>query len=131
MDRVVADRFVPQLDLLQHLAGPVLRLSGFVDLDAGCWRHDVRAGLLADHPAVYQAAGHKPGIRCATSTRLGARCLHNFRVARRRPKGRERPDNAIAATKIQARSDEILIVKIYDSLEMTIRRSLGTHFPAF
>ena len=38
----------------------------------------------------YQAAGYKPGIRCAAGARFGARSLHNIRAAHRRPKSRER-----------------------------------------
>jgi hypothetical protein len=63
------------------LARAVLCLPGFIDFDAGGWRHRVTVGLLADHPATNQPPRNKPGIRGATGTRLCARCLRGIRAA--------------------------------------------------
>ena len=73
MDRVVADDFVPRLDLQQNLAGLVLCLPGFVDLDAGRRRHHVKAGLLADHPAADQARVTSQASTVPPAARLRAR----------------------------------------------------------
>jgi len=51
VDCVVANNFVPRLELHQHLTSLVFCLPRFVYFDAGRWRYQVTAGLLAKHRA--------------------------------------------------------------------------------
>jgi hypothetical protein len=104
MDGVVTDHFVPRLDLLQYLTSLVLRLPGFVYLDAGRRSDQVTAGLLAEHRAAQEAARHEPRLgRAGRRARRGLRCRQTHSLLRSGPghcqhdRDQPRPSTARAA----------------------------------
>src|ERR1700674_1962804 len=89
VDRVIADGFVPRLDLNQGLAGLALALASFVDLDTSRRRDQTAAGLLSEHRGGQPAARHEPGIGWATGTRRLPRRRQGFRAGFGKPQGYE------------------------------------------
>ena len=51
MEGVVANHFVPRLELHQYLTSVAFCLPGFVNFNAGRWSYQIMAGLLAEHRA--------------------------------------------------------------------------------